>query len=104
MPPVSTTPTSEAALQPRYRTAAAALLIWAEFDGSYVLFHRPSGKTHFLNESSAFLLLQVLQEPRTAEEATEELLTGQVAPIDPSQHQYVRELLRRFGELGIIGH
>ena len=39
-------------------------LVWAQFGDDYIAFHRPSGKTHFLNLASYFLICEFLLEAR----------------------------------------
>jgi PqqD family protein of HPr-rel-A system len=98
----SATTTSDVGDPRRYRTADGTQLVWAELDGDFALYHRPSGKTHFLNVSSAYLLLTVLQQPRTVAEAAALLLEQQVDPVTDTQSEYLDDLLRRFAELGIV--
>jgi PqqD family protein of HPr-rel-A system len=102
LPAASTTPTSDLATPARYRAIDPSQLRWLELDAEFVLYHRPSGKTHFLNATSACLLMEILARPRTAAEATSLLLESQATPIEDAQHEYVRGLLQRFAELGII--
>ncbi|WP_322965542.1 HPr-rel-A system PqqD family peptide chaperone [Sphingomonas fuzhouensis] len=48
---------------PRYRAAAAALLIVEPLDIFTVVFHRPSGTTHLLNEPAPQILEALTGEP-----------------------------------------
>jgi PqqD family protein of HPr-rel-A system len=77
-------------------------LAWAEWDGEFVLYHRPSGKTHFLNATTALLLTEILIEPKSTADATTALLATQIAAIESEQHQYVAELLKRLESLGLV--
>ena len=38
---------------------------WAKFADGYVLYHRPSGKTHVMNDASVALVTELLSEPTT---------------------------------------
>jgi len=49
----------------------------------HVLYHRPSGQTHFLNEGGALLLRECLLEPRDAVQAARALADLQGAEPDP---------------------
>ncbi|WP_428970576.1 HPr-rel-A system PqqD family peptide chaperone [Sphingomonas sp. Xoc002] len=48
---------------PRYRAAAAALLIVEPLDMFTAVFHRPSGVTHLLNEPAPQILEALADEP-----------------------------------------
>ena len=39
-------------------------VVWLDFAPDFVAYHRPSGRTHFLNESSKALLTEILAEPK----------------------------------------
>lgn len=82
-------------------------LVWADFDDHFVVFHRPSGQTHFLNESAAVLLIDVLALPTTLEEAATALssdLDESARPGEPSRElrERVLRMLVRFEELGLV--
>lgn len=77
-------------------------ITWAKFDNDFVAFHRPSGKTHFLNAASYALLNDVLIEAKSlsvilemfAAEDTEDNADGYV--------EQMKELLIRVEALGLI--
>lgn len=68
----------------------------------YVVYHHPSGKTHLLNPASALLVRSVLREPRTPEQAADELARLQHAHSDGRLREHVAGLLSRFAELGLV--
>jgi hypothetical protein len=70
----------------RWIASPAAEFAWADWSDGHVLHHRPSGKTHFLNEAGAALLREMLANPGEAFEA------------DPA----LQELLLRFETLGLV--
>lgn len=70
----------------RWRAAPAAQFSWADWSDGHVLYHRLSGKTHFLNEAGATLLRELLADPGEAFEADESL----------------HGLLLRFEALGLV--
>lgn len=86
----------------RWRSIAGGDCDWAEYDGDYVVFHRPSGQTHFVNAATALLLTEILCEPRSAEEAAVDLAACQAAPVDVDVYPRVLGLLVRLEELGLV--
>jgi PqqD family protein of HPr-rel-A system len=90
--------------QPLWKVVAQSQLCWAEW-GDSVLYHRPSGKTHFLNTASTLLLSRLLLEPKTLDAITEAIAPLRADP-DPTEHadlqDYVEDLLLRFEELGLV--
>ena len=70
----------------RWRAAPATEFAWADWPDGHVLYHRPSGKTHFLNDAGATQLRELLAAPGEAFEADESL----------------RDLLLRFEALGLV--
>ena len=42
----------------RFRAVSPSECLWGHWGGDHVVFHRPSGKTHLLNEPSALLMTQ----------------------------------------------
>lgn len=92
-----------AAADLQWRAAPAADLAWYEADGEYVLYHRPSGKTHFVNAATHLLLRQILVEARDVADAASELarLQGPVM-AEGGLTRHVAGLLLRFEELGLV--
>jgi PqqD family protein of HPr-rel-A system len=84
---------------PQWRAAPRQQLTWADLEGEFAVYHRPSGKTHFLNAASAQLIQEVLVAPRTARSAAASLAGGE------AQRDYVElvtGLLLRLEELGLV--
>ena len=46
-----------------WRASPVEDIAWVRFDDEYVAYHRPSGKTHFLNAATHRLLTDLLVEP-----------------------------------------
>lgn len=86
----------------RWRSGSPQDLAWAEFDADFVVYHRPSGKTHLLNAASAALLRQVLLEPKDARAAAEELAAGEGAVGDAGFLAAVVAALAQLEHLGLI--
>lgn len=85
----------------RWQACPGDDFVWVEFDGDYVAFHRPSGKTHLLNPVSEALLTEILREPRGVD-AVVAALGG--AP-EGGEVEYIAEIvamLDRFEELGLV--
>lgn len=98
--------TGQAVPRRRWRAAHRDDLRWAEFDGRFVLYHRRSGQTHFLNAASAVLLQDILVDEVDLDAACRAItpaLDGDAsAPIDPDRLRYMLGLLERFEELGLV--
>jgi PqqD family protein of HPr-rel-A system len=75
---------------------------WFAFEGGAALHHRPSGKTHFLNESGRLLLAQALARPATAAGAAAALARLQGAPPSAAFVHEVAGLISRFEEVGLV--
>jgi PqqD family protein of HPr-rel-A system len=71
-------------------------------DDTYIVYHRPSGKTHFLNGATADLLEHVLLAARTTRAAAEELAAREGAVADAAFSSAVEESLRQLEHLGLI--
>lgn len=86
----------------RWQAAPAGHYTWADYDGDFVLFHRPSGQTHFVNAATVILLSEVLREARDLEEAAGDLAAAQQAGVGPDFAPRVLGLLLRLEELGLV--
>jgi PqqD family protein of HPr-rel-A system len=77
------------------------LLDWARWDDGQVLFHLPSGKTHFVNADTV-RLLEILRVPRNLDEIVRQLWDD----VLPQELEEVRgeafELLLRLADLGLV--
>jgi PqqD family protein of HPr-rel-A system len=77
-------------------------VLWAQWDDDYVLYHRPSGKTHFVNAATAELLTSILLEPKSAHAAAEELAAAEQASGDEAFFAEVASLLERLEHVGLV--
>lgn len=86
----------------RWRQCNEDDCLWADCGDGFVVYHRPSGKTHLLNNASVTLLLEVLADPKS--------LAGIAAAFDP-EHDYadsdayvdrMAELVHRLEQFGLI--
>jgi len=87
---------------PRWRVPPGAPFAWAHSDSGHVLYHRPSGQTHFLNEGGALLLHECLLEPRDAHQAAQALAELQGAEPDPQFLRHVEDLLEHLEAVGLV--
>src|SRR5687768_489363 len=96
---------SETTAEPaaRWRAGQPDDLVWSRMDDAFIVYHRPSGKTHFLNAATADLLAQVLATPRTARSAADELAAREDAAVDSDFIRAVAESLVQLEHLGLIG-
>lgn len=79
----------------RWRAVDPLDIAWIGWEESFVAYHRPSGKTHFLNAFSHWLLTEFLIEPTTLGEV-------QSATSDDANAGEISALLERFEELGLL--
>jgi PqqD family protein of HPr-rel-A system len=89
-------------LPARWRAGPSGDLAWAELDGDFVVYHRPSGKTHFLNPATASLLQDVLTQWCSAPEAAAALADRQGAAVDDVFSKGVAEALLRLEYAGLV--
>jgi PqqD family protein of HPr-rel-A system len=87
---------------PSWRARPADEVRWLSLDDDYVLYHRGSGKTHFLNAASKHLLRDVLTVPRTAAEAAEALARHEGVVVEPAYVTVVARTLEQLDDLGLI--
>ncbi len=76
--------------------------MWANWGGDHIAFHRPSGKTHLLNDVSWRLLTGILVKPQCFEDIIGALAAS---PEDVNNPRFAAELaatLERFEQLGLI--
>lgn len=86
----------------RWRSCPQDECIWVPFDDEFVVFHKPSGKTHFLNAASEVLIREVLDEPRDFSDVLE-FFGSEVAGEDASAYRkQMKEMLSRLEHLGLI--
>ncbi len=86
----------------RWRSISADDILWAEWDDDYVAYHRPSGKTHFLNASSALLLTEILVEAKDAASVTKLLSPSGDLDISRERVEQVMSMLARLEHLGLV--
>jgi PqqD family protein of HPr-rel-A system len=75
---------------------------WACYGDDFVVFHRPSGKTHLLNRAGYRLLTDILQRPATSSEIAARLANSSGDGADTPDEVAVRDMLLRFEYLGLV--
>ena len=86
----------------KWRSCPPDECIWLPLDDEFVVYHRPSGKTHFLNAASELLLNDVLVEPQDFDSVLE-ALGAQVPEQDaPAYSEGMMDMLRRLEDLGLV--
>jgi PqqD family protein of HPr-rel-A system len=85
-----------------WRARPADEVVWRALDDDYVLYHRGSGKTHFLNAASNDLLREVLTAAKTAAEAAEALARHEGVSAGPEFVAVVAEALEQLDHLGLV--
>ena len=80
----------------------AADCVWANYDNDYVIFHRPSGKTHFLNSAGYRLLTEILERPAVTASIAASLAGTSAEETGPLNVDEVHEMLVRFEYLGLV--
>ena len=85
-----------------WRARSPDEIVWAHFDEDYVAFHRPSGKTHFLNAASHLLICEILTEARDLDAIAGEFVMDEDGG-DPAAHiAQMRSMLDHLENLGLV--
>lgn len=87
---------------PQWRVDRTQDLLWADLDEGAAVYHRPSGKTHFLNSSSVALLKRLQAGPADSLELALAITGGDAADLPPTFVDQVSVMLRHFDYLGLI--
>ena len=76
--------------------------VWSACGDGFVIYHRPSGKTHLLNDASCRLLRDLLQEPMDLAAIAAEFEPGQDGSQSDDYLERMASMLRRLEQLGLI--
>jgi PqqD family protein of HPr-rel-A system len=97
-------PDSQSSQGPSWRwvAASAADLRWCSWDGACAVYHRPSGKTHFVNDATRRLLEDVLALPLPTADVAGQLARAQGVAETEEFRAHVWGLLVRLEELALI--
>lgn len=94
--------TSSSSLLKRWRKCADESCAWFDFGDGAVVYHRPSGKTHLLNEASVRLLTELLQDPLDLPAIAAEFSPGEGGPSQEAFLESLDQMLRRLEQFGLI--
>jgi len=86
----------------RWRSIREDDLLWNDWDGEFVVYHRPSGRTHFVNSASADILRNLLSEPALAAEVAAAYPAVAESSHPDAHVAEITALLERFEHLGLI--
>jgi len=89
-------------LSSKWKAKDAGSLLWERWGDEYVVFHIPSGKTHFLNAAGA-LVLEILgrQDSDVAHLAAEIGRRASTA-VDDTLMAQIQQSLVRYEQLGLV--
>lgn len=82
--------------------AQAGEFNWLDHGGGYVLYHRLSGKTHFVNPATHMLLTHVFATPADRATAARALADQEGAAADAAFVDQVAGLVDRLEEMGLL--
>ena len=87
---------------PHWKSVPATDIAWVGWDGSYAGYHRPSGRTHFLNGSSYSLVTDFLRSAQDLDSVLDSIASGQEPQARESLRHEVLELLEQLEHVGLI--
>lgn len=83
----------------QWQSPANEEIVWLDLGDDSVAFHRPSGKTHFLNSSSKRLITELLRDPMSLTDIMEAL---GVANTESENMGHIESMLERLERLGLV--
>ena len=85
-----------------WRSRPPEEIVWAVFGNDYVAYHRPSGKTHFLNAASQLLIRDILTEPTALSAIADEFASEITDSHADAYLEQMRAMLDRLEHLGLV--
>ena len=86
-----------------WQTALASDLVWIDYDGDFIAYHRPSGKTHLLNAESRHLLTDLLTEAHCLDEIVMYFIAdGADSAVIADTRIKIGSILRHLETLGLV--
>jgi PqqD family protein of HPr-rel-A system len=89
-------------ISPKWRNQSPGDVVWAVFGDEFVAYHRPSGKTHFLNAASHLLICDILHEPRNFADIADAFALSETVKHPEGYFEEMKSLLNRLEALGLI--
>ena len=77
-------------------------ILWVSFDDDFVVYHRPSGKTHFLNEASKILLTELLADAKDLPSILDAFAVEDSEEHSEEYAHQMKGMLARLEDLGLI--
>jgi len=87
---------------PKWRRQSPDDIEWVVFDDEFVAYHRPSGKTHFLNAASHLLICDILSERKDFADIAEEFASSDTDEHPKDYFDEMLSLLDRLESLGLV--
>ena len=88
--------------RPKWQSTSPGDILWVEWERNFVAYHRPSGKTHFLNAASEILLTEILAEPKDAESVADEFSAEVTGDRADEYLEQITSMLERLEQLGLL--
>lgn len=85
-----------------WRRRSADECAWAEFEDGCVLYHRPSGKTHVMNDASVALVSELLSEPTSLADIVGVFRADAAAGREEELVDSMVTLLLRLEDFGLV--
>ena len=89
-------------ISPKWRSQTPEDIMWVVYDDDFIAYHRPSGKTHFLNAASYLLVCEILNEPMDFEDIAKEFASNDIDGDPDGYLEEMTSLLDRLEALGLI--
>lgn len=86
----------------RWRRRSQDDCAWAKFADGHVLYHRPSGKTHVMNDAGVALLNELLSEPTSLAEVLGVFRVDSAGVDEQEFVDSMATLLLRLEEFGLV--
>ena len=77
-------------------------IAWVDLGNDHIAFHRPSGKTHFLNASSKYLITELLCEPTNLAGIVEAFGVAEDDSERLAKTDEMHFMLERLEQLGLV--
>ena len=87
---------------PAWKPVPPLSILWREWDGEFVAYHRASGRTHFVNSASHYLLTDLLSNPCSLETIRRAFYGSDDSSVAAQSDGDLEAMLFHFESLGLI--
>ncbi len=94
--------TKQESSPPKWCSCRPDQITWAIFEQDYIAYHRPSGKTHFLNEASFLLIREILAEPQSLDTIIKEFVSVENEANPAPYASQMRAMLDHLEDFGLV--